>query len=129
MPTPSEFERILEIYRTNLIQYKLSGNESFKQPVENSKKWLDDFLVSQNTAADARKQEIETFMRTYDTANPDMSGLKTDMAKIRENGPKLQTLYETEKEGKKIEPIDDNSYVKLAVLGSAIAVVFGAMFF
>jgi hypothetical protein len=123
----TDFERTLELYQTNLTQFKLSGNEGLKTAADKSKKWLDDYVTTLKKQTEDGEKEIQAFVSEYST-DKDMAKLKTDMTEIREKGPKLQTIYETEHEAQKAKPVDFSLYyTKGAILGGvmALAVVAG----
>jgi anion-transporting ArsA/GET3 family ATPase len=120
----SEFDTTLDLYRRNLVEYKVSGNAAFKVAAENAKKWLDDSLKTMETNADKNKKEIEEFVKNYDKSDKELAELKADMQKIREEGPELQVTYETEHESLKEEEaaVDYTAYyTKGAVLAGVIA--------
>jgi len=122
----SDFENALELYRRNLVEYKVSGNAAFKVASDNAKKWLDDSLKTMEDTADKNKKEIEEFVKNYDKSDEELAALKEDMRKVRTEGPELQGIYETEHESlKEEEAIVDYTayYAKGAVLAGVIALV------
>ena len=124
-PSP-DFAKTLEVYRTNLLQYTLSGDTAAKTAADSAKTWLDAFLESQRAAVDAKKREIQSFVASYETSDADLATMKRDMHTIRTNGPKLQTLYETEHEAQKVPELDFSLYyTKAAVLGGLLALIVG----
>lgn len=122
----SEFETTLDLYRRNIVDYKVSGNAAFKVAADVAKKWLDDHLALLNTQADAKATEIQQFVENYDKSDVELASLKNDMRMVRQKGPELQTLYETEHNSEVREEIDYTQYyAKGAVLfgvGALIAV-------
>lgn len=126
----SDFDQTLEMYRTNLVQFKVSGNAAFKTASDNAKQWLDTYLLMQRDAVDASKREITEFIRNYESSDEDLARIKTEMQTIRTKGPELQTLYETEHETRKEDPIDFSLYyTKGAILGGVIALILVASIF
>jgi hypothetical protein len=126
----SEFDRTLELYRTNLLQAKVTGNMAFKTASDNAKKWLDDYLVEQRKTVDDKKKEIEEFVRSYENSEDDLTKLKADMQEVRSKGPELQSLYETEHKTQEEEPIDLSLYyTKGAILGGVVALILVASIF
>lgn len=113
------FNRTLDLYKKNLVEYKTSGNAAFKVAADNAKKWLDDSLKTMEDRAEKNKKEIEDFVKNYDKNNAELASLKKDMRAIRQKGPELQVIYETEHESRKQEevPVDYSQYyIKGAVL-------------
>jgi chromosome segregation ATPase len=125
MSTTRSFDQTLELYKTNLVEYKASGNTAYKTASDTAKVWLDDYIRTMQENADKSKEEIESFIENYGKSDEELASLKTDMSEIREKGPELQTLYETERNA--IPPAEEVDYTmyytKGAVLAGVIALV------
>lgn len=125
MSTTRSFDQTLELYKTNLVEYKASGNTAYKTASDTAKVWLDDYIKTMQENADKSKEEIESFIENYGKSDEELASLKTDMSEIREKGPELQTLYETERNA--IPPAEEVDYTmyytKGAVLAGVIALV------
>ena len=121
---------MLDMYKSNLIQYKVSGNPSFKTASDNIKKWLDEYVNTARSGANKGAEDIQKFVTTYAKSDEEIAKLKTDLASIRKDGPDLQTVYETERESQKTPPVDITLYyTKGAVLlGVAGLVAVANMF-
>jgi hypothetical protein len=129
MSATSEFEKTLELYKKNLVEYKVSGNAAYKVASDTAKKWLDDYLKFLEEKAEKNKKEIQEFVDNYDKSDTELASLKKDMREIRKEGPALQILYETEKEAEVGVEVDYTSYyAKGAVLVGVIALVAVANF-
>lgn len=127
----SEFEKTLELYKKNLVEYKVSGNAAYKVASDTAKKWLDDYLKSMEDKAEKNKKEIQDFVKNYDKSDAELASLKKDMREIREQGPALQILYETEKEAEAevgMEVDYTTYYAKGAVLLGVMGLVAVASF-
>ena len=126
----SDFEKTLELYKKNLVEYKVSGNAAYKVASETAKKWLDDYIKFLEEKADSNKEEIQQFVDNYDKNDEELAALKKDMREIREQGPELQIMYETEKEAEAIQTEVDYTqyYAKGAVLVGVIALAAVASF-
>jgi hypothetical protein len=124
------FERTLEIYKSNLVQYKVSGNVAFKTASDNAKKWLDAYVFALESTVDKGGKDIQNFVTSYAKSDVEMAKLKKDMAEIRKEGPELQTIYETEREAQKEDPIDYTLYyTKGAVLAGVTGLILVASMF
>ena len=119
----SEFERTLDIYRSNLSQYKVSGNVSFKTASDNAKIWLDQYIASIESSVEADGKELRDFVKGYEESDQDMLELKSQMADIRSKGPRLQSIYETEHESQKEEPVDYSQYYTKGAVLAGVAVM------
>ena len=126
----SEFERTLDLYRSNLSQYKVSGNVSFKTASDNAKKWLDEYIASIQTSVEADGKELRDFVKGYEESDKEMIELKSQMADIRAKGPQLQTIYDTEHESQKEPPVDYSQYyTKGGVFAGVVAMALVASVF
>jgi PDZ domain-containing secreted protein len=126
-----EFEKTLDLYRKNLVEYKVSGNAAYKVASDTAKKWLDDSLKTMETTADKNKKEIEDFVKNYDKSDTELASLKKEMRSIRKEGPELQVLYETEHKSQKEEEVEidfTTYYTKGAVLMGVIGLAAVASF-
>jgi chorismate mutase len=126
----SDFQKTLDMYKTNLVQYKVSGNAAFKVAADTAKTWLDEYISDLESSVDKNGQDIKDFVESRAKSDQEIAKLKKDMATIRKEGPELQMIYETEREAQKEEPIDYTMYyTKGAVLaGIAGLVVVASMF-
>jgi chromosome segregation ATPase len=126
----SDFQKTLDMYKTNLVQYKVSGNTAFKTAADTAKKWLDDYMADLESSVNKNGQDIKDFVESRAKSDQEIAKLKKDMASIRKEGPELQMIYETEREAQKEEPVDYTIYyTKGAVLaGIAGLVVVASMF-
>ena len=126
----SDFQKTLDMYKTNLVQYKVSGNAAFKVAADTAKTWLDEYISDLESSVDKNGQDIKDFVESRAKSDQEIAKLKKDMATIRKEGPELQMVYETEREAQKEEPIDYTMYyTKGAVLaGIAGLVVVASMF-
>lgn len=127
----SEFEKTLELYKKNLVEYKVSGNAAYKVASDTAKKWLDDYLKFMEDSAEKNKKDIQEFVENYDKSDAELASLKKDMREIREQGPELQIMYETEKEAEAevgMEVDYTTYYAKGAVLLGVIGLAAVASF-
>jgi hypothetical protein len=118
----NEFERILARYRQAMIEYKTTGNSTFKMQSETDRKWLDEYTQWLQSQADSQTQNIQKFIADYQRSNPDLMRLQDQIRKVREEGPKLQNQLETNREAVREEPVDFTQYY---IKGGLIAGVLG----
>lgn len=126
----SDFDKTLELYRSNMTEYKVSGNVAFKTASDTAKQWLDDYLKTMEENAEKSKKEIEDFVKNYDKSDTELASLKTQMREVRKKGPELQTLYETEHNSAEMKEEVDYTmyYAKGAVLAGVVALAAVASF-
>jgi cell shape-determining protein MreC len=118
----SEFDIVLKQYKASLLEYKVSGESVFKRQADNAEKWLNDYISSLNTSIRQDANRITEFARNYENTNPDLVKYAKQIAEVREKGPKLQDIYEGEKESQAELPIDESQYyTKAAAVGGILA--------
>jgi hypothetical protein len=118
----SEFDIVLKQYKASLLEYKVSGESVFKRQADNAEKWLNDYISSLKTSIRQDANRITDFARNYENTNPDLVKYAKQIAEVREKGPKLQDIYEGEKESQAEPPIDESQYyTKAAAVGGILA--------
>ncbi len=88
-----DFNQALELYRTNLLQYRLTGKSEYKIAYENAERWINLHLEEINRQITSGKTFVNRFLQDYSTANPDLVTLKTRFRQIRSEGPRTQDEY------------------------------------
>jgi succinate dehydrogenase/fumarate reductase flavoprotein subunit len=121
-----DFLHALELYRTNLVQYRVTGRTEYKTAYENAESWINTYLNGITDQITDGKTFVDGFLQNYSTANPDMDKLKTRFAQIRKEGPEAQDTYMTirriNEQGD--VPIDMTAhYVKAGVLVALIGAI------
>jgi hypothetical protein len=125
-----QFEEVLDSYKSNLVEYKVSGNTSRKTVADSLKKWLDDYIRSAQANAENSAKEIQSFVSNYAKSDEEMARLKKELSTIRKEGPELQTIYETEREAQQTPPVDYTLYyIKGAVLAGVGGLIAAANMF
>lgn len=87
------FNQALELYRTNLVQYRVTGRTEYKTAYEAAERWIEIYLNGINQQITNGKTFVDGFLQNYSTANPDMDKLRTRFQQIRNEGPKTQDAY------------------------------------
>jgi flagellar biosynthesis chaperone FliJ len=125
-----EFQKVLDMYRQNLTEYKMTGNSAYKTATDTTKAWLDSYIKSLEKETETQAKSIREFVSKYEQTNPDLVEMQERMKKIREEGPKLQDIYETEMEAQEEEAIDyTRYYVKAGLITGVFAVLVVTSFF
>lgn len=108
------FNQALELYRTNLVQYRVTGRTEYKTAYESAERWIEIYLNGINQQITDGKTFVDGFLQNYSTANPDMDKLRTRFQQIRSEGPKTQDAYMAIRrinENKETEiPVESTSY-------------------
>lgn len=118
----SEFDTVLQQFRTSLLEYKVTGQSAYKQQAEIAEKWLNDYLATMEKTIQSDADYIDRFAKNYEKTNPELMRLKKEIANARKEGPVLQDVYEGEKRAKEEPPVDESIYyTKAAVVGGILA--------
>ena len=120
-----DFETVLARYQQNLTDYKVTGNAALRQVIDTDKKWLDSYVESLDQKSQQQQTFIQRFVDEYKNTNPELVEMQDRLKEIREKGPVLQDVYETEKQAQEEEPIDYTPYYVKAGLIVGVAVAVG----
>jgi chromosome segregation ATPase len=105
-----DFSTVLNRFKSNMTEYKATGNTAYKVAIDTDKAWLDAYIESLRTQSQQQQAAIQSFIANYEQTNPELVQMQKQMKEIQSEGPKLQDIYETEKEANKEEPVDYSTY-------------------
>lgn len=126
----SQFESVLTQYKLSLLEYKVTGQSTYKQQAEVAEKWLNDYLktLQQNIQNDS--SFIDQFAKNYEQTNPELAKFQKEIADARTKGPQLHDVYEGEMISKQEVARDDSIYyTKAAIIGGVLALAAVVSFF
>jgi hypothetical protein len=123
------FQQVLDAYRTNYLQYKLTGNAANKTAYENAQTWINQHLRALNNQIQDSANYINGFVQDYSKANPEIQKYSQDLERIRNEGPKLQDHYQTAVllSEEKTEVPDWTSYYVKAVVAAGLVGIIAAV--
>lgn len=126
----ADFDRVLTRYKTNLTTYTVTGNGALKTAVDTDKTWLDSYVDMLAKRSQRQQSTIQAFVANYQNTNPELVKLQGELKKVREEGPKLQDIYETEKEASQEDPLDFTPYYVKGglIIGVGVAVALLGVF-
>ena len=122
-----EFTHALDVYREYYLKYRTTGRSEYKIAYENAERWIQLYLGNISNQITSGRTFVDSFLRNYATASPDLDKLKTRFTRIRKEGPAIQDEYST------IKKINDNAeqppdasqyYVKGGVLIALVGAIF-----
>jgi peptidoglycan hydrolase CwlO-like protein len=118
----TEFESVLTRYKLSLLEYKVTGQSTYKQQADVAEKWLNDYIKTLQQSIQSDSNFIDHFAKNYEKTNPELAKFQKEIAEARKQGPKLQDVYEGELKTKD-EVVRDDSiyYTKAAVIGGVLA--------
>jgi hypothetical protein len=107
------FLQLLNNFRQNYTEYKVTGNTVFKASYEATKAAMDTHLDALKAKADQDGEYIKTTVTQYQQTNPELTRLSSQMKTIQREGPKLQDQYETQEKRNEPAPADSMTvYIK-----------------
>lgn len=126
----TEFDIALDLFKKYMTAYRTTGNEGNKTAANEAKKWIDDYLKGMGDEVETDTAYIRQFVSEYKETNPELIKMQETIRKVKEEGPKLQDTYETEKKAVYVEPYDvQQFYTKAGILGGVAAIIAVVAFF
>lgn len=118
-----DFAHALELYRSNYVQYRVTGRSEYKIAYENAEKWLNSYIDSISTQITDGKTFVDSFLREYATANPDLEILRNRFKEIRTKGSEVQDEYQTIRAINESQPKEVDMSPTYTKIGVAVALV------
>lgn len=116
--TPTSIPQALQYLQDNLLEYKMTGNDTYKSAYDGTKRWIDSYIASLNTQLARDADGISSQITSYDSAAPELAKSQADFQAVKENGPKVEDTYLTIKKQMDHQlgaSSDTSSYVKGAI--------------
>jgi hypothetical protein len=118
----SEFDSVVTRYKLSLLEYKVTGQSTYKQQAEAAEKWLNDYLKTLQQSIQNDSNFIDQFAKNYEKTNPELVKFQKEIAEARKQGPELNDIYEGELKTKEQVVRDDSMYyTKAAIIGGVLA--------
>jgi hypothetical protein len=130
VPTPTSIPQALQYLQDNLLEYKMTGNATYKTAYEGTKRWIDNYIASLNTQIARDADGIVSTIASHESANPELAKSQADFQALRTNGPKVEDTYLTIKKqmdhqtGADAPSSDTSTYVKGGIV---VGLVIGAL--
>lgn len=126
----SQFESVLTQYKLSMLEYKVTGQSTYKQQAEVAEKWLNDYLKTLQQTIQSDSSFIDQFAKNYEQTNPELVKFQKEIADARKKGPQLHDVYEGEMKSKEEIVRDDSMYyTKAAIIGGVLALAAVVSFF
>ena len=126
----ADYAQALELYKKNLLEYKVSGNSAYKVAYENAERWIQLYLKNLEDKVTEDKQYVDKFVQEYSQTNPELDRIRSQLQQVQEKGPKLQDQYDTIKlVGEEPPPDNTMFYVKLAAIAGLLGIGAAIGFF
>ena len=124
------FNRILDAYRHEMTNYKITGSSGAKEKVDRLERWIAEYTKWAEDNVTANSRYIDKFVKDYSTTNPDLIAMQKKIQKIKTQGPELEDTYLTDKEAAETTPRDlQPYYIKGGIILGVAALVSVLTFF
>ncbi len=116
-----DFERYLTEYRDALLDAKSRGDTAAQARADSRKAWLDTQLRFIQFRVNSNRAGIQRFVDEYAGSTSEIEQVRRKFQQVRERGPILQDVYETDK---KSDIVEQSSY-NFSPLYSKSALIVG----
>jgi hypothetical protein len=107
-----------------MAQYKMTGDAASKAAADTAKQWMQYYVQWQEALAGKNADYINKFVNDYKSTNQDLIKMQKTVKNVKEQGPKMEDIYLTNKEAADDTPRDYTSYYVKGgiVLGTLVLV-------
>jgi uncharacterized membrane-anchored protein YhcB (DUF1043 family) len=125
-PEDSNFRSALEVYRTNYLEYKLTGEVAYKEAYESAQAIIEEYLQNLQKRVNEDASYVDTFVKEYANANQTLMELRDKSQQIQKEGPLLESQYVVQKRLADSNPTADYSqyYVKAGMVVAALGIAY-----
>lgn len=125
-PEDSNFRSALEVYRTNYLEYKLTGQAAYKEAYESAQAIIEEYLQNLQKRVNEDASYVDTFVKEYANANQTLMELRDKSQQIQKEGPLLESQYVVQKRLADSNPTADYSqyYVKAGMVVAALGIAY-----
>ena len=92
----SDFVTVLNRYRTSLLDAKVRGDPEALSRANRQKAWLDNQLQAAENQISTSRANIQRFVNEYAGSTSDIEQVRRQFQEVRNRGPVLQDVYETD---------------------------------
>jgi hypothetical protein len=124
MATAVYFDRAANAYRNSMAQYKMTGDAASKSAADAAKQWMQYYVQWQEGLARKNTTYINKFVSDYKSTNQDLIKMQKTVKNVKDQGPKMENVYLTNKEAADDTPKDYTPYYVKGgiVLGTLVLV-------
>lgn len=91
------FNKLLEEYKSNYVEYMSTGTDDFKKAYENSLNAIHKIILTKQAAVDRERANMKHFAGSYKKDGDSLGKLQDKAGKMYNNAQKIQDKYETSK--------------------------------
>jgi hypothetical protein len=93
----STFEKMMDEYKSNYVQFVTTGNDAYRTAYKNAQDAIDKMLTARQEEVKSQKADMQQFVQSYQTGNDEMGEEYNKAAELHENAQKIADEYEAAK--------------------------------
>jgi len=97
MADRSTFEKMMEEYKSNYVQFVTTGNEAYRTAYRNAQDAIDKMLTARQEEVTSQKDDMQEFVQSYQNGNDEMGEEYNRASELHENAQKIADEYEAAK--------------------------------
>ena len=97
MADRSTFEKMMDEYKSNYVQFVTTGNDAYKVAYKNAQDAIDKMLTARQTEVASQKDDMQKFVQSYQTGNDEMGEEYDKAAELHTNAQKIADEYDAAK--------------------------------
>ena len=125
----TQFQQALEVYRTNYLEYKVTGRSEYKEAYLRAQAIVEQYLANLRKKIGNDASYVDGFVRKYADSNKRLTRLRDQSRAIQREGPILQDEYDVKKRLNETSAVSvDYSpyYVKGAIIAGVAGIAYVA---
>ena len=125
----TQFQQALEVYRTNYLEYKVTGRSEYKEAYLRAQAIVEQYLANLRKKIGNDASYVDGFVRKYADSNKRLTRLRDQSRAIQREGPILQDEYDVKKRLNETSVVSvDYSpyYVKGAIIAGVAGIAYVA---
>ena len=97
MADRSAFEKMMDEYKSNYVQFVTTGNEAYKTAYKNAQDAIDKMLTARQDEVKSQKDDMQKFVDSYKTGNDEMGEQYDKASELHDNAQKISDEYDAAK--------------------------------
>ena len=93
----STFEKMMDEYKSNYVQFVTTGNDAYRTAYKNAQDAIDKMLTARQEEVKSQKADMQQFVQSYQTGNDEMGEEYNKAAELHENAQKIADEYDAAK--------------------------------
>lgn len=134
------FNKLLDEYKSNYVQYISTGSQDFKKAYENARNAIHEIISRKQAAVDKERESMKHFAGAYKKDGESLGELQNRAGEMYSSAQNIQDKYETSKKrydnwlkNEPSQPIDyTNGYAilwRIGLAGLLLLFIFGISFY